>query len=145
MIQKQVAIFLLILACYYCNGQGFNHTFLLGYDTGLFDTNVVSTKARLDYTLNSISVIPETRKLAFRASQSNISDSAGNLLMATNGCWIANALGDTMLNGATAQIRIHVQMIGVIPNSGLPYSQSVISSFLILMTLASTMLFSSNL
>jgi hypothetical protein len=123
MIQKQVAIFLLILACYYCNGQGFNHTFLLGYDTGLFDTNVVSTKARLDYTLNSISVIPETRKLAFRASQSNISDSAGNLLMATNGCWIANALGDTMLNGNGLNPNSFTND-WCDSNSGLPYSQS---------------------
>jgi hypothetical protein len=93
-------IIVITLAHLNSNGQGFNHTFLLGYDIGLFDTNVVSTKARLDYTLNSISVIPETRKMAFRASQANISDSTGNLLIATNGCWIANALGDTLLNGS---------------------------------------------
>jgi hypothetical protein len=80
--------------------QGFNHNFLIGYDIGLFDTNVTSTKARLHFDSNSDTVSPETRKLAFRAAQGNISDQNGNLLISTNGCWVANASGDTMLNGS---------------------------------------------
>ena len=79
--------------------QGLNHTFLLGYDVGLFDTNVTSTKARLNFDSTSVSIIPESRKMAFDATQGNISDQNGNLLMSSNGCWIANASGDTMMNG----------------------------------------------
>ncbi len=80
--------------------QGLNHTFLLGYDIALFDTSVTSTKARLNFDSSSVTVIPETRKLAFEAAQANISDENGNLLISTNGCWIADASGDTMQNGS---------------------------------------------
>jgi len=82
-----------------CLAQGLNHTFLLGYDIGLFDTNVTSTKARLNFTSGSVNIIPETRKMAFLSTQGTISDQNGNLLISSNGCWIANASGDTMLNG----------------------------------------------
>jgi hypothetical protein len=37
--------------------------------------------------------------MPFLGTQANISDANGNLLMASNGIWIANATGDTMLNG----------------------------------------------
>jgi hypothetical protein len=45
-------------------------------------------------------VIGEARKMSFGATQANISDDNGNLLMVSNGCWIADATGDTMLNGS---------------------------------------------
>ena len=80
--------------------QGKNHNWLIGYDVGLFDTNVTSTKARLHIDANNFTIIPQTRKMAFRATQGNISDENGNLIIASNGCWIANANGDTMMNGA---------------------------------------------
>ncbi|MBL0070320.1 MAG: T9SS type A sorting domain-containing protein [Bacteroidetes bacterium] len=37
--------------------------------------------------------------MVFKGTQANISDVNGNLLMASNGIWIANATGDTMMNG----------------------------------------------
>jgi len=52
------------------------------------------------FDTTSVTVIPETRKLSFNGAQATISDQLGNLLMATNGCWLSNALGDTMLNGS---------------------------------------------
>ncbi len=104
-------------------GQGKNSHFLLGYDTGLFDTNVVSTKADLYITQNTYTLTPSNFKMPFRASQANLSDENGNLLMVSNGCWVADATGDTMLNGG-----------GLIPNSytsskcntfsGIPYPHS---------------------
>ena len=105
--------------------QGLNSHFLLGYSTGLFDTNVVSTRAifKLDsagYTLDSANF-----KMPFRAAQGNLSDENGNLLMVTNGCWIADATGDTMMNGG-----------GLIPNpftydwcdsfTGIPYPHAAL-------------------
>lgn len=80
--------------------QGFNHTLLLGYDVGLFDTNVTATKAILEFNVNSINVTAANFKMPFSGAQANISDANGNLIISTNGCWIANATGDTMLNGA---------------------------------------------
>jgi hypothetical protein len=82
------------------NAQGRNHNWLIGYDVGLADTNVTSTKARLQIDSSSLSIIPETRKMPFISTQGNISDENGNLIIVKNGCWIANATGDTMLNGS---------------------------------------------
>ncbi len=104
-MKKEIVFLIIILNCqllYFHFGfsQGRNHQFLIGYDTGLFDTNVTSTKARLLFNSNSVAILPETRKMAFRAAQGNISDENGNLLMVSNGCWIANTTGDTMQNGS---------------------------------------------
>ncbi|MBL7929639.1 MAG: T9SS type A sorting domain-containing protein [Bacteroidia bacterium] len=38
--------------------------------------------------------------MVFKGTQANISDANGNLLMSSNGVWIANATGDTMMNGS---------------------------------------------
>ena len=100
MFKKLHLLLSLLFLINFCHGQGLNHQWLLGYDTALFDTNVISTKSRLLFNQNSFSLMPESRKLAFRAAQANISDENGNLLMATNGCWIMNSLGDTMMNGS---------------------------------------------
>jgi len=79
--------------------QGKNHTWLLGYDVGLADSNVTSTKARFGFDALNYTLTPESRKLAFLSGQANISDESGNLIISTNGCWIANLLNDTLLNG----------------------------------------------
>ena len=72
-----------------CLPQGYNSTFFLGYNA----------KARMSFTDTSYSIIPETRTIPFDYTQGNISDENGNLLMSSNGIFIANATGDTMLNG----------------------------------------------
>jgi hypothetical protein len=71
--------------------QGYNHNFLLGYYP------VINAIAEIDSF--NFNVFTQVRKMRFTESQANISDSAGNLLFYTNGCWIANAIGDTMVNG----------------------------------------------
>ena len=78
--------------------QGKTHNFLIGYNT-LTDAYTTSGKGRLLFDSASVSVISESRKMAFRAAQGNISDENGNLQIVSNGCWIADATGDTMLNG----------------------------------------------
>ncbi|MBK8416502.1 MAG: hypothetical protein IPL22_19530 [Bacteroidetes bacterium] len=60
------------------------------------DTNVVTNNAILSFDANSINVAPTNFKMPFRAAQGNISDANGNLLMVSNGCWIADATLDTM-------------------------------------------------
>jgi hypothetical protein len=74
-----------------CCAQGLNHNYLLGYYP------VLNAIAEIDS--NSFSIFSQVRKMKFMASQGNISDSIGNLLFYTNGCWIANSNGDTMVNG----------------------------------------------
>ncbi|MBL0340263.1 MAG: hypothetical protein IPP71_04665 [Bacteroidetes bacterium] len=91
-------------------GQGYNHQWLLGY------WNPPDLKGRMLIDNNSYTLLTENRKMAFWGTEANISDSNGNLLMSSNGIWIANATGDTMLNGGG------LNPGGVTPNwpSGLP-------------------------
>jgi hypothetical protein len=79
--------------------QGKAYNWLLGYSTGLFDTNVTSTKSFLRFDSVSVAVIPANFSIPFRASQGNISDEQGHLLFVSNGCYIADSTGSVMLNG----------------------------------------------
>ena len=72
----------------YC--QGYNHNFLLGYQA----------KARMQIGNSSYVILPEIRNIPFIYCQANISDINGSLLMSSNGYFIADATGDTMLNGS---------------------------------------------
>ncbi len=74
--------------------QGYNHTWLLGYLN-----NTPNDKGRLNFTDTSVTYITEIRKIPFEETQGNISDENGNLLMSSNGIFIANATGDTMQDG----------------------------------------------
>ncbi|MCO5288440.1 MAG: T9SS type A sorting domain-containing protein [Bacteroidetes bacterium] len=74
--------------------QGYNHTWLLGYLN-----NTSNDKGRLNFTDTSVTYITEIRKIPFGGTQANISDENGNLLMSSNGIFIANATGDTMQDG----------------------------------------------
>jgi type IX secretion system substrate protein len=75
--------------------QEFNHSWLLGYTT-----NPAIDKARMDFTNNSYSILLQQRKIPFWETQGNISDVNGSLLISSNGYFIANATGDTMINGS---------------------------------------------
>jgi DNA-binding beta-propeller fold protein YncE len=91
--------------------QGYNHQWLLGNYNFIQDP-----KGRMYIDSNSINILTEFRKMPFYGTQGNISDSNGNLLMASNGVWIANATGDTMMNGSG------INPGGITPNwpNGLP-------------------------
>ena len=81
------------------HAQGVSNIWLLGYNT-LTDQYTTAPKAVIDFNLGTPSISPMTRKMKFSATQGNISDASGNLLMSSNGLWIANANNDTMLNGS---------------------------------------------
>ena len=91
---RKFGILFLSLFLFSCvKAQPYNRVYLLGYYGGL-------TNARLVFDSTSYQLIPETRNMAFMGSQATISDSAGNLLISTNGCWIADSTGNTMQNGS---------------------------------------------
>jgi hypothetical protein len=83
--------------------QGYNHQWLLGNYNFIQDP-----KGRMYIDSNSINILTEFRKMPFYGTQGNISDS--------NGVWIANATGDTMMNGSG------INPGGITPNwpNGLP-------------------------
>jgi hypothetical protein len=123
-MKKSIYIIVLFFAFPFAiYGQGKNHNWLLGYSSGLFDTTVITIRATFNFSGNQLTIIPDTFPMPFDAAQANISDENGNLLMVTNGCWIADATGNQMQNGG-----------GLNPNSftnqycgatgGLPYSHS---------------------
>lgn len=74
--------------------QGAKNNFLLGYSS-----NPNNNKGRIIFSDTSYSIITEIRKISFWDTQANISDENGNLLMSSNGIFIADATGDTMQGG----------------------------------------------
>ncbi|MBV6454645.1 MAG: T9SS type A sorting domain-containing protein [Bacteroidetes bacterium] len=94
----KLLVLLLVFSWNQVQSQGKTHNFLIGYGAVL-DSFTTHSYGRLLFDNNSVTVVGENRKMAFRAAQGNISDENGNLLISTNGCWIADATGDTMLNG----------------------------------------------
>ncbi len=71
--------------------QGLNANWLLGYANG--------NKINMSFSDTSYSIWTGSRKMRFSTTEGNISDRFGNLIISSNGKWIANATGDTMLNG----------------------------------------------
>lgn len=76
-------------------GQGLNHQWLMGSFNFFQDP-----KGRMLFDANNYSLVNENRKMVFKGTEANISNSQGNLLISSNGIWVANSIGDTMLNGA---------------------------------------------
>ncbi|MBK6641575.1 MAG: hypothetical protein IPG39_10195 [Bacteroidetes bacterium] len=93
-MKKTLIILFLLLSGANGYGQGYNHQWLLGSYNFFQDP-----KGRILFDSGNYSLINENRKMVFKGTQANISDVNGNLLMASNGIWIANATGDTMMNG----------------------------------------------
>jgi hypothetical protein len=72
-------------------GQGYNHQWLLGYDTW-------PNKGRA-YIDAGFNFQLEARKMGFTGTEATICDANGNFLISSNGVWVANANNDTMMNG----------------------------------------------
>jgi WD40 repeat protein len=89
------AIFILVMHPYLSLAQGKNYTWLLGPHY-----SVSSPEGRINFAPSSYSIIGEQRTIPFLETQGNISDENGNLLISSNGYFIADATGDTMLNGS---------------------------------------------
>jgi hypothetical protein len=101
-MQKRLTFLILILfilAFAKSNSQGLNNNWLIGSNF-LLDSNTTSQLAKINFYSGSPVISPDTRKMKFRRTQANISDEVGNLLMSSNGFWIADASGDTMQNGS---------------------------------------------
>ncbi|HNU34543.1 MAG TPA: T9SS type A sorting domain-containing protein [Bacteroidia bacterium] len=82
----------------YFFGQGKAYNWLIGYQSAT-DANTTSRRmlAHTD-SINSV-FTPTSFKMPFSSCQATISDENGNLIISSNGCWVANAIMDTMKNG----------------------------------------------
>jgi hypothetical protein len=89
----------LILVCLFvvnylvATGQGYNSTWLIGYENWV-------TKAIMTFDSNNYLLTTGPRSIGFEGTEATISDEQGNLLISSNGTWIANANHDTMMNGS---------------------------------------------
>ncbi|MEO8088256.1 MAG: T9SS type A sorting domain-containing protein [Bacteroidota bacterium] len=105
-MRKIISILLFIAACGFANSQGINNLWLLGYGYPQFGGGKMS----IDFKYGFDSIYSTQRQMHFATTNANISDSNGNLLFYTNGYYIANALGDTMLNGNNLVHNIWTQL-----------------------------------
>jgi hypothetical protein len=78
-------------------GQGLNNLWLGGFDS---DGPPPFGGVDLDFQTGSLVISTVFRDIGFRRTSANISDANGELVFSTNGTFVANALGDTMLNGS---------------------------------------------
>lgn len=96
--------------------QGQNSTWLLGhhYSTSSFE-------GRMNFDTSSYNITSEQRVIPFLDTEGNISDANGNLLMSSNGYFIADATGDTMMNGSGINPNQCTLDYGVSDGMFLPY------------------------
>ena len=94
-INRMFCILLIFSKSIGCFAQGLNSTWLLGHHY-----SSTSSEGRMTFTSNNYSILSEQRVIPFLDCQGNISDANGNLLMSSNGYFIADATGDTMFNGS---------------------------------------------
>lgn len=77
--------------------QGIQNLWMGGYES--VEPHPLLGGVNLDFRTGNLVISTATRAIDFKRTNANITDSAGNLLFSTNGAYIANATGDTMLNG----------------------------------------------
>ncbi len=92
---KNLAIFIAIIAMpIICNAQKHDNKWLFGYSAGGSDKNTM-----IDFSTDSIFFKTVFRKMQLDNHYAAINDSVGNIAAYTNGCYLANATGDTIENG----------------------------------------------
>lgn len=77
--------------------QGVSNLWTMGYNSVIIEEPWGGED--LNFITGNRVISTVDRGISFGRTSTNISDSAGNLLFSTNGAYIANAPGDTMLNG----------------------------------------------
>ena len=90
----------LAMACFSMNvraQQGVNNLWMGGYVAAGIDTALGGVD--IDFISGTRVISTVDRNMNFFRTSANITDEQGNLLFSTNGVRIANATGDTMLNG----------------------------------------------
>jgi hypothetical protein len=77
--------------------QGLNNLWLGGFDS---EGSPPFGGIDLDFQSGSMVVSTMTRAIGYRRTSANITDGNGNLLFSTNGAFLADSNGDTLLNGS---------------------------------------------
>lgn len=94
---KLILSFILTILAAAVSGQGVNTLWLGGYDSA---DGIPWGGSNIDFNSGSPIISYQYRNMDFSKTNCNIADSMGNLLFATNGQYVMDAAGDTMINGA---------------------------------------------
>ena len=91
---KTLFLFICVVILEQANAQnGIDNFWLMGVN----GTN--NTPINIDFISGTPNVYVTTRPMNFRACQGVISDTTGNLLFYTNGCYVASSINNQMYNG----------------------------------------------
>jgi len=107
--------------------QGINNLWMMGY---LSQAGPPWGGINMDFKTGQPVISYVSREMEFKRAVSTICDSSGNLLFVTNGVYIADATGDTMMNGSGLNPSVYTswypdglpppQMNMIIPDPGNP-------------------------
>ena len=89
-------LLLLLLMPAVLYGQGISNLWMMGYFSGFPSFGGVD----IDFYSGSPVITHVSREMNFSTTSVSMCDSSGDLLFYSNGAYIANALGDTMINGS---------------------------------------------
>lgn len=87
-------IFLLLCCTLPVKSQGITNNWIMGYGPNM------NQRSLFDFSGGVASINQYAYPMQYRYANTTISDSIGNLLFSVNGYYIADASGDTMLNGS---------------------------------------------
>ena len=90
---KRIIFFIIVNSlCAY--SQGIDNLWMMGYESWAgFPYGGIN----IDFNSGTPNIYGVNRIQNFKATNANITDNSGNLLFSSNGVWIADATGDTML------------------------------------------------
>ncbi len=130
-------VVLLLQGPFGATAQGLNNLWLGGFDS---DGPPPFGGVDLDFQNGSMVITTVSRAIGYRRTSANITDASGSLLFSTNGTFVANALGDTMLNGSGLNPGSYVDMYpeGIAMPQGtliLPYPENASTYLLFHMTI----------
>ncbi len=95
-IARAAFLFGTVFASYALHAQGLNNLWMGGYASY---AGLPFGGTDLDFISGALEVSYVNREMDYGRTSANITDQSGNLLFTTNGYYIANAIGDTMVNG----------------------------------------------
>lgn len=98
-IKKVHLVFLLLTFNQSLFAQGISNYWLFG-GNNISPPITTSKRSKIDFYTGNAVLTPDSFNMKFSETEGNISDASGNLLMSSNGIWIADASGDTMQNGS---------------------------------------------
>ena len=86
----------LFVAPFNARSQGLNNLWMGGYED---ESPPPWGGVDLDFLSGALVITTATRTMDYKRTNTNITDGEGDLLISTNGAYLANATGDTLLNG----------------------------------------------